>query len=58
MPPRYFVDKKERFMQECANMGYDLYAVSDWLDRAGISEYQLGNFVDNFQNPNYVNVLR
>lgn len=29
--PRYFVEKKERFLQQLQQMGYDLYQCQDWL---------------------------
>ena len=38
MIPKYFMDKKERFLQQAAQMGLDLYAAQDFLDQRGICE--------------------
>lgn len=58
MIPKYFIDKKERFMQQVANLGFDLFQVQDFLDNRGICEMQVNNVLDNMPNPNYVNVLK
>lgn len=39
-------------------MGFDLYQCTDWLEQRGLSELQLGNMIDNIQNPQFVNVLK
>ena len=56
--PRYFVEKKEQFMQQMQQMGFDLYQVQDWLMTRGICEAQPNIVLDNINNPNYVNVLK
>lgn len=58
MIPKYFTDKKERFLQQCAQMGFDLYQCQDFLEQRGICEMQMNNLVDNLNNPQYVNVLK
>ena len=58
MIPAYFMQKKEKFLQQAAGMGFDLYACQDFLDQRGIVELQLGNLIDNMQNPSYINVLK
>lgn len=39
-------------------MGFDPLNLSDWLNDYGICEAQINNLIDNFNNPNYRNVLR
>ena len=56
--PKYFMDKKEQFLQQAAQMGFDLYACQDFLETRGICEMQLNNLIDNLQNPQYINVLK
>jgi len=38
MIPKYFMDKKERFLQQAAQMGFDLYQCQDFLEQRGICE--------------------
>ena len=56
--PQYFLKKKEAFLQQAANMGFDLYQVQDFLESKGLPEMQLNNLVDNLNNPQYMNVLK
>ena len=56
--PRYFGEKKEQFMQQCQQMGFDLYQVQDWLMTRGICEAQQNIVIDQINNPQYMNVLR
>lgn len=56
--PKYFTDKKERFIQQCASMGLDLYQVQDFLEQRGIVEAETNIILDQMNNPNYMNVLR
>lgn len=56
--PPYFLKKKEAFLQQAAQMGFDLYQCQDFLEGKGLPEMQLNNLVDNLQNPQYVNVLK
>ena len=50
--------KKEAFLQQAAQMGFDLYQCQDFLEAKGLPEMQLNNLVDNLNNPQYVNVLK
>ena len=36
--PKYFMDKREMFMQQAAQMGFDLYGIQDFLESKGICE--------------------
>lgn len=45
-------------MQQCAQMGFDLYQCQDFLEMRGLCEEQFNNLVDNLNNPNFVNVLK
>ena len=56
--PRYFMNKKEAFVQQAAAMGFDPLNCSEFLTDRGICEMQLNNLMDNMNNPAYVNVLR
>ena len=56
--PKYFYEKKERFLQQCAQMGFDLYQCQDFLETRGLCEEQFNNLVDNLNNPHFVNVLK
>ena len=56
--PQYFLNKKEQFMQQASQMGFDLYTIQDFLENRGICEAQLNVLIDNMQNPTYVNVLK
>ena len=58
MIPKYFIDKKERFLQQAASLGFDLYQCQDFLESRGVCEMQINNLLDNMPNPNYVNVLK
>ncbi len=56
--PPYFLEKKEKFLQQVAAMGFDLFSCQDWLEQRGLYEAQLDVFLNAMQNPNFVNVLR
>ena len=58
MIPQYFIDKKEKFLQQAAQIGFDLYMCQDFLEQKGICEQQINTLLDNIQNPTYINVLR
>ena len=45
-------------MQQCQQMGFDLYQVQDWLMTRGICEAQQNIVIDQINNPGYQNVLR
>ena len=45
-------------MQQCQQMGFDLYQVQDWLMTRGICEAQQNIVIDQINNPGYENVLR
>ena len=58
MIPRYFTDKKERFMQQVSQMGFDLFMVQDFIEQKGMCEAQVNTLVDLLNMPNYQNVLK
>lgn len=58
MIPPYFMSKKEHFLQQCAQMGFDLYQCQDFIEQRGICELQMNNLVENLMNPQYMNVLK
>ena len=54
----YFLNEKEKFLQQCNNMGLDMYACQDFLEQKGICEKDVNIVLDNCNNPNYRNVLK
>ena len=58
MLPAYFVSEREKFLQQCEQMGMDMYAVADFIDQKCIVEKDVGTVCDHLQNPNYMNPLR
>ena len=56
--PEYFRDLKEKFLQQCQEMGLDFMEVNDFIDNLGIAEINHEIIIDHLKNPNYVNKLR
>ena len=56
--PRYFVTKREQFLQYVAEKGWDMFQAQDWLEKYGLYESSFDIFSRISQSPHYVNVLR
>ena len=56
--PKYYIDKKERFMEQCRAMGLDHYQVQDFIEGKGVVEMEPNIILDQINNMNYVNVLK
>jgi len=54
----YFLNEREKFLQQAEQMGMDMYQVADFIDQKCIPEKSMNNVLDNMNNPGYVNVLR
>lgn len=55
--PPYFVDKREKFLQQAASMGLDLFTCQDFLEQRKIPTAEFNSFLDAVNNPNHFNVL-
>ena len=56
--PEYFRELKEKFLQQCQEMGMDFMEVSDFLERKGIAEINHEIIIDHLKNPSYINKLK
>ena len=45
-------------MQQLVGMGFDLYALQDFLESKGLWECEVDTLMAVFQSPNFVNVLK
>mgnify|MGYP007006649473 CR=1 FL=1 len=56
--PEFFREQKEKFLQQCQDMGMDFMEVSDFIEAKGIVETSFEIIIDNLKNPNYQNKLK
>lgn len=56
--PEFFREQKEKFLQQCQDMGMDFMEVSDFIETKGIVETSFEIIIDNLKNPNYQNKLK
>lgn len=54
----YWSGKKEEFLQQMQQQGFDLYACQDYLEQRGLPSLDDYIIKDNLQNPNYINPLK
>ena len=55
--PDFFNNLKERFINNCIEMGMDYIEVKDFLDDHCIAEANVELVIDHLKNPNYKNPL-
>jgi hypothetical protein len=56
--PEFFRELKEKFLQQCQEMGMDFMEVNDFLEYKGIAEINHEIVIDHLKNQMYVNKLR
>ena len=56
--PEFFREMKEKFLQQCQDMGMDFLEVSDFIETKCIAEANHEIIIDHIKNPAYTNKLR
>lgn len=54
----FFTRRKERFMQKCADLGYDTAAVKNFVEYHGLVEENIELVIDYMADPSYINILK
>ena len=58
MIPPYFVQKREKFMQQLSQMGFEIFDMQDFLSNQGIWEAEVDTMMNVMNDPGYVNILK
>lgn len=56
--PPYFLSQKQKFLDQAQSMGFDVFAVQDFIEEKGLYEHQIQILLDQLNNPAYINPLK